>query len=368
MASDLVCFSHLRWDFVYQRPQHLMSRWARTGRVFFVEEPISCDPSGPSLHVRQALDRLTVVVPALPDGLTPADATALQARLLSEFASQHVSAAPVLWYYTPMALAFSQRLHASVIVYDCMDELCSFRAAPRELRRYEAELFNVADIVFTGGWSLYEAKRRFHARTHCVPSAVDIEHFASARSPREDPDDQRDIPLPRIGYCGVIDERMDLSLIDTIAARRPDWQLVMLGPVVKIDDRLLPRRANIHYLGLKRYAELPDYLGHWRVAMLPFARDESTRWISPTKTPEYLAAGIPVVTTPVRDVVRSYGRTGHVAVAGDADEFIAAIDAAVGAPRSAHHPRLARQLARASWDRTWARMVRLIESAATQNH
>jgi UDP-galactopyranose mutase len=266
-----------------------------------------------------------------------------------------------------MALAFSRDVASSAIVFDCMDELSAFRGAPPELLAHEAELLERANLVFTGGQSLYEAKRKRHRRVYAFPSSVDVAHFAAARRTKSDPQDQQPIPHPRVGFFGVIDERMDLELIDRVAAARPHWQLVMLGPCVKIDPAVLPRRENIHYLGMKKYEELPGYLSGWQVALLPFARNESTRFISPTKTPEYLAAGCAVVSTSVRDVVRPYGEQQLVAIADTPDEFVAAVERALVGPLTQDwHERVDRFLSEMSWDRTWATMSSLINDGVTR--
>ena len=221
----------------------------------------------------------------------------------------------VTWYYTPMMLPFSRHLDASVVVYDCMDELSKFRFAPERLLDLEQELIDRADLVFTGGTSLYEAKKSRHGNVHCFPSSVDRKHFATARRELPQPDDQAELKHPRLGFYGVIDERFDIDLLRQIAELRPDWSFVMVGPVVKISEDELPRAANIHYLGGKTYEQLPAYLSGWDVALMPFAMNESTQFISPTKTPEYLAGGKPVVSTPVKDVVRSYGHLQGVHIA-----------------------------------------------------
>jgi UDP-galactopyranose mutase len=229
------------------------------------------------------------------------------------------------------------------------------------MRISEANLLARADLVFTGGQSLYEAKRGQHPRVFAFPSSVDAAHFARARREIEDPADQAAIPHPRLGFFGVIDERMDLDLLAAVADARPDWHLAIIGPVVKVDPALLPKRANIHYLGKKDYQELPAYLAGWDVALLPFAINESTRFISPTKTPEYLAAGKPVVSTPIRDVVRPYGMRGLVHIAATADDFVQAIAQALAEDGDARMQRADAFLAQESWDRTWERMRRLIE-------
>jgi UDP-galactopyranose mutase len=206
-----------------------------------------------------------------------------------------------------------------------MDELSAFKNAPAALRQNELELMKKADLVFTGGVSLYEAKKNDHRCIYPFPSSIDKKHFGKARSVALEPADQFQIPHPRIGFFGVVDERMDLDLLDKMATLRPDWQFVIIGPVVKIDPASLPTHPNIHYLGGKQYSELPSYLGGWDIAMMPFAINESTKYISPTKTPEYLAGGKPVVSSPITDVVSPYGDNNLVYIADDAEEFIEGI-------------------------------------------
>jgi UDP-galactopyranose mutase len=366
--ADLVCLSHLRWDFVYQRPQHLLSRCAKQRRVFFVEEPIFVQGAS-RLEVSQREDGVYVVVPHLPEGLSSEVAVeAIQQAMIDRLFAEHGIRDYVLWYYTPMALGWTRHLKPIVTVYDCMDELSAFKNAPRLLREREADLFRRADLVFTGGQSLYEAKRDQHQNVYAFPSSIDRAHFAQARDSRmEDPADQASIPHPRMGFFGVVDERFDIELLDGISEARPDWHFVIIGPVVKIDENALPRRANIHYLGSKSYKELPAYLAGWDVAALLFARNESTRFISPTKTPEYLAAGKPVVSTSIRDVVRPYGKLGLVRIADDAASFIRAA-AEIGMDErtddAAWLARVDEFLAKISWDRTWGEMAELIGEVA----
>jgi UDP-galactopyranose mutase len=357
---DLICLSHLRWNFVFQRPQHLLTRCAADCRVYYVEEPFF-DAAEPRLELERA-GRVTVVVPHLPAGRSDDENCAAQRRLLDDLLRKEEIDDFVLWYYTPMALGFSDHLEPRAIVYDCMDELSAFAHAPASLKIREAELLRRADLVFTGGQSLYEAKRDAHPNVRAFPSSVDVAHFAKARLQTPDPADQAGIAHPRLGFFGVIDERMDIALLDGVAAARPDWQLVLVGPVVKIDPATLPARPNIHYLGSKKYEELPDYIAGWDVALLPFARNEATRFVSPTKTPEYMAAGKPVVSTSIRDVVRPYGQQGLVRIADTVDEFVAACEAALAEDQVARvraHDAFLRQT---SWDGTWAQMRSLVNA------
>ena len=361
-SFDLICLSHLRWDFVYQRPQHLLSRCAREHRVFFIEEPVFDDDSM-RLEVLEREQGILVVVPHLPECLPTDAGDAILQRLLDDLLADYEVREYVLWYYTPMAMGFTEHLSPLATVYDCMDELSAFKDAPAALRAREAALFARADLVFTGGQSLYEVKRTQHPQVYLFPSSVDTAHFGRARMIGQDPADQAAIPGPRLGFFGVIDERMDLELVAGLADARPAWHLVMVGPVVKIDPASLPHRDNIHYLGAKSYQDLPGYLAGWDAAILPFARNESTRFISPTKTPEYLAAGKPVVSTSIRDVVRPYGERGLVRIADNVEDFVAAVEMAMGEDAAAGLARVDGFLAQTSWDCTWSRMAQLIETA-----
>ena len=363
--TTLICFSHLRWDFVFQRPQQLMSRFARDMTVIYWEEPIEIGRRETAyLKVREAekSSNVRVAVPHLPEGM-PEDARQAALERLLEAHVAAIRGPIVAWYYTPMMLTFSRHLDADLIVYDAMDELSKFKFAPVQLLDLEQELIDRADIVFTGGSSLYEAKKGRHDNVHCFPSSVDRTHFIKARARQFEPADQEDLPRPRLGFYGVIDERFDTALLDKVAEMRPDWSFVMLGPVVKISEDDLPKRPNIHYLGGKGYDQLPAYLSGWDVALMPFAMNESTEFISPTKTPEYLAGGKPVVSTPIRDVVRHYGQLEGVQIAGDPESFVAACEKALQLARNPESGWLAEadlMLSATSWDTTQARMAGLI--------
>jgi UDP-galactopyranose mutase len=372
--ADLVVLSHLRWDFVFQRPQQLMSRFARERRVFFVEEPIYEEnaDAGMSLPPRLITSAreggILLAVPHLPSELTAEEAETTQAALLAGLLGDLGSTNYFLWYYTPMAIAFTAGLVPQAVVYDCMDELSLFRGAPPDLVVREERLLSLADLVFTGGQSLYEAKRGRHPNVHAFPSSIETGHFGRAREIQPDPADQAGLSRPRVGYFGVIDERIDLDLLAALADARPEWQIILLGPVVKIDPEILPRRPNLHYLGMKSYAELPAYLAGWDVALLPFARNEATRFISPTKTPEYLAGGCPVVSTSIKDVIRPYGELGLVEIADEPREFVKAIERCLAAGEDdAWLRRVDDLLADGSWDRTQRNMSDLIDIAAMTN-
>ena len=346
-----------------------MTRLARRHPVTFVEEPIFTADAQLQLKRRRVEQGdITIVTPHLPQGIAPAQADHQTRRLLDKLISEMPGPGLLLWFYTPMALPLVDPRRGYVRVYDCMDELASFDGAPPVLRTREDELLRNVDIVFTGGMSLYEAKRERHANVHAFPSAVDFAHFAKARSDLPDPSDQAGIPGPRFGFFGVLDERLDRELIRAVAALRPDWHFIFLGPVAKIASESLPHAANIHYLGAKSYRDLPTYVANWDVATMPFARNAATRFISPTKTPEYLSCGLPVVSTPITDVVRSWGHLDAVKIAGDPAAFVAEADAALKLSRTAGRWReqADHELAGISWDRTAASMEALIATEATR--
>jgi UDP-galactopyranose mutase len=363
----ILCFSHLRWASVFQRPHHLMTRFARERIVWWVEEP-ERGASAVTLEVRPSGSAdLEIVVPHLPDWLHGAAADDAIARALAGLLQDEAIEEHLRWYYTPRLLAYSTWLPPAVAtVYDCMDELSAFAGADPSLGHFESALFNIADVVFTGGHSLYEAKRGRHHDVRLFPSSVDAAHFRRARTWTVAPRDQRDIPRPRLGFFGVLDERLDQELVSDLADLRPDWHFVFIGPTAKIDPARLPCRRNIRYLGPKPYRELPAYLAGWDVALMPFARNEATRHISPTKTPEYLVGGAPVVSTPIRDVVEPYGTRGLVRIAATAEAFVRECEAAMREDRDARLRAVDRFLAGQSWDRTWREMRAAVAEAVAR--
>ncbi len=360
--NTLLVYSHLRWNFVYQRPQHVLSRIAARWPVIFIEEPI---PGAPSDRIEfiAAAPGVEVWRPHLrggEQGMHPTHKAAMQ-RLVAQALRQRKIEDYWIWFYTPMALPFAEALEPGGVIYDCMDELSMFKGAPPQLLEQEAALFRAADIVFTGGRSLYNAKRGRHPNVHCFPSSVDALHF---RPGVIDHASQAGLPKPRLGYCGVIDERIDIELIAGIAAARPDWQLVMVGPTAKIDPVSLPKHANIHWLGQQSYADLPAFINGWDICLMPFALNDATRFISPTKTLEYMACGKPCVSTAIRDVVEPYGHV--VPIRGDAAGFVEACDAIMARTaqeRIAYQAQVDAIIAHTSWDATAAGMVDLITRA-----
>lgn len=364
MAAPIVVFSHLRWNFVFQRPQQLLSRLARSRRVIFIEEPITDRGGAPRWEFESPLSGVLVCTPRTPTetpGFCSAQLTHLRTLVADLRAEQNLHGA-VAWFYTPMAVPLLEVLGPSAVIYDCMDELSAFLNAPRELLAMEELLLERADLVFTGGPSLYRAKKSRHPSVHLFPSSVDRDHFARAKSDAPEAEEQRDLARPRLGFFGVIDERFDREITAALAEEHPEWQIVLVGPVVKIDPASLPRLPNIAYFGQQEYAKLPSFLKGWDVCLLPFARNEATRFISPTKTLEYMAAERPIVSTPITDVAEPYGDI--VYLGSTAGEIIAACEAALAEPhgeRSRRVERMRQVLARTSWDATARRMEQLLE-------
>ncbi len=364
---DVVCLSHLRWGFVYQRPQHLLSRFAKTGRVFFFEEPIFSERPT-FLDVSEMENNLFVVVPRIShEERERGDVSKIERAMLEKLIQSKEIKNYLLWFYTPTAMEFTAHLKPSLTVFDCMDELSAFKNAPPELLENEKRLLEKADLVFTGGQSLFEAKKDKHKKVFAFPSSIDKEHFSQAKNIEKEPADQTEISSPRLGYCGVIDERINLELLADAADLKPDWQFVLIGPVVKISEDDLPRRENIHYLGGKDYKDLPAYMAGWDIGLMPFALNESTEFISPTKTPEYLAAGLPIVSTPIRDVVQPYGELNLVEIAETAQEFAAACEKLLSDENADKREKKADGfLSQMSWDKTFAEMNDLIKQAIAE--
>ncbi len=353
--SDLLCFSHLRWNFVYQRPQHLMSRFARERRVFYFEEPVYDAPSQYNEIFDDPATGVCVVTPHITSD-TKNSIEPLRHLLQIFMASMNIED-HVAWYYTPLSLQFSDHLKPELVVYDCMDELSLFKFAPPALKDWEQKLFNKADLVFTGGMHLYEAKKKFHNNIHGVPSGIDVNHFIQARQLVQDPPDQVTIPHPRIGFYGVVDERFNIELLISVADQKKAWHFIVIGPTAKIDPATLPKAPNIHFIGMRDYKELPAYLAGWDVAMMPFELNEATKFISPTKTPEFLAAGKPVVSTSIHDVVHPYGDKKLVSIADTPAEFIAAIEQYLSTERSKNWIKDVDDLLKTmSWNDIWVRM------------
>lgn len=359
---SIIAHSHLRWDFVWQRPQQVLSRLAQHHPVLFVEDAV--DGNGPArIELSQPLDNLVRAVPVVP-GCSRDSVDATCASILPLLARELRShpllaprfATPVQWFYSPLtAPAFIGRFGALGAVYDCMDELANFRFAPPDIEARERFLLARCGVVFTGGYGLYESRSRQHANTHFHGCGVDVDHFGKARCEQTVvPAELAALAQPILGYFGVIDERLDYRLIERLADDLPHASIVMIGPVAKVDPATLPRRGNIHWLGQRAYADLPTLVKGFDVCLMPFAINAATRYINPTKTLEYMAAARPIVSTAIAEVIRNF--TPVVQVAGDADAFVRLVAKAARAPDPA---RIAAGIAlahAASWDSIVAQM------------
>lgn len=359
LEYDIIVFSHLRWEFVTQRPQHIMKRLAKNRRILFVEEPIGfSDEKKGTAHVIHASDNITVIQPRIAWEEIPTHLDSIVRYYAQQLNLRNV----VLWFYSPTFRSMIKKINHSLVVFDCMDELSLFKGASPEHIRHEQELLSAAHIVFTGGKSLYESKKKQHAQTFCFPSSVDEAHFQQAFSKKISiPEDIASIKKPIVGFYGVIDERIDLELLQTVAHKLKHVSFVMIGPLAKISEENLPRAENIHYLGGKKYEELPSYLKAFTIAMMPFALNDATKFISPTKTLEFMAARKPIISTPVYDVVRDYKR--EVAIIKSADEFVQAIKGYLHESPYKKGLRISLQTAvikRTSWDKTVQSMTSIM--------
>ncbi|RIK41857.1 MAG: glycosyl transferase [Chloroflexi bacterium] len=371
--QDLVCISHLRWGFVWQRPQHLLTRLARNYRLFFVEEPMADTTiSEPVLKVYpgrtpQEVTVLCLHQPAQQDEWIghgdPRTQDEYERQLLDYLARQGVLD-PLLWLYTPMAQPFVEALTPRLLIYDVMDELAAFKGAPEALKELDRRLLATADVVFAGGASLYRSRLPYAQNIHLFPSGVETAHFAqAANGDLSRPPDLAEVPAPVLGYFGVVDERMDLPLLAHLAQTHPDWQIVLVGPVIKIAPDDLPQAPNLHYLGMKEYRDLPAYLAYFDVALVPFAMNESTRFLSPTKTLEYLAAHKPVVSTPLPDIIELYG--DYIRIGETPHAFVEQVEAALAEGNEERRVRRVKEqalLARNSWDTIAGQMDEQIQA------
>ena len=360
--NSLIVFSHLRWNFVYQRPQHLLSRIATRWPVIFIEEPVTGSESDriEFISVAPGVEVWRPHLCGTHQGMHAQYKDVVQ-RLVAQALRQHGIEDYWVWFYTPMALPFAELLSPQGVIYDCMDELSMFKGAPPQLLELEADLLRIADIVFTGGRSLHSAKQTRHPNVHCFPSSVDANHFKPGIA---DHPLQTALPHPRLGYCGVIDERIDMDLIAGVARQRPDWHIVMVGPTAKIDPAGLPKNVNIHWLGQQNYSDLPAFINGWDICLLPFALNDSTKFISPTKTLEYMACGKPSVSTAIQDVVTPYSKV--VEIREDAAGFIDACEMILHSSeqeRKTHQDAVDQIVANTSWDKTAAAMIDLIAAA-----
>ncbi|MEP7218537.1 MAG: glycosyltransferase [Bacteroidota bacterium] len=363
---DIICFSKLRWDFVFQRPHHLLSRCAAEHRVFFVEDPVLDADDYGRLEINRREHGVWVVVPHLPADLDNHERLAHCSDLLSDLIRDRNISEYILWYCSANALAVTRHLEPISIIYDCDGMYdCDGPERGTPAHEDEAELSARADLIFTVDNATYERKRNERSNVFAFPNDIDRMHFAEGRNYQDDPLDQLHIPHPRLGFFGMIDNRLDFALIESIADARPDWNLVLVGPIGAMDPATaLPSRSNIHYLGARPYHDIPAYLSGWDVAMLPLKVGETVH-ISPTNIPECLAAGVPVVATSFRDAVHPYGASGLIANADTLAEFIIAaaesgMDEAIDA--ECWFEKVDRFLAGIAWENTWTRMKLLIDS------
>jgi glycosyltransferase involved in cell wall biosynthesis len=367
----IIVHSHLRWDGVWQRPQQFLSRLSRTHPVLFVEQPVPVgDEATPEIEFFQSDKHPNVFItrPLLPTWLLHYRVNvdhwhrkAIRDALWSRDGARFQQA--VHWFYDPMAATLLEDDEATAtIVYDCMDELSQFRGAPNELLEREGRLLEMADVVFVGGPKLFRRKRLLNRNCHCYGCGVEFDHFSKARSPLTPiPPEMERLRGPILGFFGVVDERMDYDLIHQLASAHPEWNIVIVGPHMKVDPAGFPKDPNIFFLGARKYDDLPSYVKSFAVCLMPFALNESTEFINPTKALEYMATGRPIISTAIEDVVAQFGDV--VDIARSPAEFIASCEKAIAGSEPARL-QAAIDLARSnSWERIVAELERHLHEA-----
>lgn len=366
----LLVFSHLRWGFACQRPQQLLSRLAGRWRVVVVEEPRHA-PGAMRLEIFEAAPHLTVLTPHTPvdaEGFQDSQTAALK-WLLRQYVDARGLHLDAIWLTTPMALPLANAMGADCLVYDCMEEPSAGSSTPMLVRQREAALMHQAALVLAGGPALFKVRKSLHTHAHCLPSGVDMAHFSPVKLKPTGPlvrrahELQSGLPRQRLGFAGIIDARLDLNIITALAESHPGWSLIMVGPIVGLDAARLPRRPNIHWLGPQSYELLPYLMAGWDLAMMPFVLDESTRFLNPVQALESMAAGLPVVGTPLLDVQALYFPTVTIA---SPEGFVAACEDVLAEgtlERCARLVDIARRAVRHSWEDTADTVHELLEEA-----
>ena len=351
-TSDLLVFSHLRWDYIFQRQLQVLSRYAKHRRVYFIEEAILGVTNEPRLYIKTADAKLNIIVPYLPNGLSDSEVNTSMRLMLDELLLDEDIENFTTFYYSPKPLIYSSHLKPSLIFFDCMDD---------ERLLSNNELINKSNYIFTSSQSLHEDNSSHQYNLHLLPDSFEFAHFEKSRVLLNEPHDQINIPHPRIGYYGVVDEKFNLKLLDKMSDLRPEFQFIIMGPVVGIDSSTLPKKPNIHYLGKKDFQSLPFYLSSWDCAFMPYAHNDATRFTSPTKTAELLASGTPVVSTSIFNVVHPYADAKLIHIADHPEHFVECIEKAIN--ESNYDPewleRVDQFLEGKSWDSTFKQIADL---------
>jgi glycosyltransferase involved in cell wall biosynthesis len=374
---SLIVHCHLCWDWVWQRPQQFLSRLSARHRILFVET-VGPDPqlAAPYARFREAegFPNITLLRIQFPTGQW-SDGRFVdreRRRLVQEALKSELLAGqfqnPVQWFYDPMAVAaFGGRMDEAATVYDCMDELSKFKGAPPVIVERERKLLALADVVFTGGRKMFEAKSRFNANCHFYGCGVDVNHFGKARDESTRvPDDLAHLKKPVLGYFGVVDERMDYELVAKLADANPDWSVAIIGPAIKVDPGQFPQRPNLHWLGGRDYQALPACCKGFDVCLMPFAMNEHTEFINPTKSLEYMATARPIVSSAVPDVISNFGSV--VKIARSHDEFIAHCRQAAASPDREAIERGLKMASENSWESIVNRLDQHIRDVLVRNN
>lgn len=385
-GRDIVCVAPSFWRAEAPLNVHHVMRWlAPANRILLVESPGLRAPAAGRRDLARALRRLAAWLRGprrAPEGLwvlaplvVPlhgrAWARRLNARLLTAAVRRAMRrlglARPILWIFPPTGAGLAGRLGESLLVYHCVDAYAENPGVDREaILALEAELLARCDLVLATSRALYEEKRPARGRSRYLPNVADAEHFAAGGEP---PADLARIPRPRLGYAGnVAGYKVDVALLAAVARARPGWQFCLVGPHGAGDPGgdLAPLMglANVHLLGARPYAELPAYLAGCDACLIPFRVSASTRASFPLKFYEYMAAGKPIVATPLPALADYAGRPDLVRFAAGTEAFAAAVAAALEEPRTEALRAARREEARRhSWPERMADISRAVEEA-----
>jgi glycosyltransferase involved in cell wall biosynthesis len=375
-AQDIICFAH-DWGGDPTSKTHIMRLLAKKSRVLWVNSIAMRRPVASKSDARRLITKLRrafagcvevepnifvvnpLVLPLPGSALAQRLNGVLLERSLRRTLSKLSFARPILWTFLPTMNRLVGRLGERLLVYHCVDKYSEFSGVPRDaIVAMERDLVKRADLVFTSAARLLEECRPLNPHTHFITHGVDTAHFGRALDPQTPvPDDLAGIRKPVAGFFGLIADWVDLPLIRSLARERPDWSFVLIGKAAT-DLAPLQGLSNVHWLGQKPYTELPGYCRGFDVALIPFVQNELTLRVNPLKLREYLAAGLPVVSTPLPEISRY---DGLVRLATRREEFIGGIEAAL-AERS---PELAGRRFEAmrgeSWEARVADMARLID-------
>ncbi len=355
----IVCFSDISWNVKFQRPHQLFSQAKRINIIIFIEKPLLQRSGKPNHFISRVSDNILILTPVITDEDPESTIHETVEQLLTEKLKSHNTTEYICWYYSPKAINYSQKLTPKLIIFDCMDECCGYEGADTEVNESEKKLLEVTDLVFTGGRSLCNAKKLLHKNVHLFPDSIDYERFNGNTKQAKKNIIKK--PAAKIGYFGVIDERLDLNLLDKIAANKPKWKFEIAGPIVENMHGKLPERKNITFTGDIRDEEIPSIIGEWDAAILPYSKNNSTENTAPSRLLVYFAANKNIVSTSINDIVHYFGENGMVRIADEPDDFVKALEAAIKyKPEAEWQKKVDSIIRKTTWEKTWNGMSKKI--------